>query len=105
MWMQQRQPRLGDILDDYCPRERRVTNHVVVAMVGPDVKHTRCSTCAAEPEYTHGRVPRVPIPPISAAPRCSRETGPAATWAADRRGAGAAAACRAMAAIGRRCRT
>ncbi len=32
--MQQRQLRLGDILDDYCPRERRVTNHAVVAMVG-----------------------------------------------------------------------
>jgi hypothetical protein len=24
--MQQRQLRLGDILDDYCPRERRLTN-------------------------------------------------------------------------------
>ena len=32
--MQQRQLRLGDILDDYCPRERRVTNHAVVAMIG-----------------------------------------------------------------------
>ena len=31
--MQQRQPRLGDILDDYCPRERRLTNHAVVASV------------------------------------------------------------------------
>ena len=41
----QRQLRLGDILDDYCPRERRLTNHAVVAMVGPDVKQTRCSTC------------------------------------------------------------
>jgi hypothetical protein len=56
--MQQRQPRLGDILDDYCPRERRVTNHVVVAMVGVDVKQTRCSTCDAEHEYKHAKVPR-----------------------------------------------
>ena len=31
----QRQLRLGDILDDYCPRERRVTNHAIVAMIGP----------------------------------------------------------------------
>ena len=31
--MEQRRLRLGDILDDYCPRERRVTNHAVVAMV------------------------------------------------------------------------
>src|SRR3989440_12271105 len=56
--MQQRQLRLGDILDDYCPRERRVTNHAVVAMVGNDVKQTRCTTCDAEHEYKHAKVPR-----------------------------------------------
>ena len=56
--MQQRQLRLGDILDDYCPRERRVTNHAVVAMVGHDVKQTRCTTCDAEHEYKHAKVPR-----------------------------------------------
>src|SRR2546423_1279157 len=56
--MQQRQLRLGDILDDYCPRERRVTNHAVVAMVGADVKQTRCSTCDTEHEYKHAKIPR-----------------------------------------------
>lgn len=56
--MQQRQLRLGDVLDDYCPRERRVTNHAVVAMVGNDVKQTRCTTCDAEHEYKHAKVPR-----------------------------------------------
>jgi hypothetical protein len=56
--MQQRQPRLGDILDDYCPRERRLTNHVVVAMVGDEVKQTRCTTCDADHEYKHAKVPR-----------------------------------------------
>jgi len=56
--MQQRQPRLGDILDDYCPRERRVTNHVVVAMVESEVKQTRCSTCDAEHVFKHAKVPR-----------------------------------------------
>src|SRR6476660_7557613 len=56
--MQQRQLRLGDILDDYCPRERRLTNHAVVAMVGADVKQTRCTTCDAEHEYKHAKVPR-----------------------------------------------
>jgi len=55
---QQRQPRLGDILDDYCPRERRVTNHVVVAMVESEVKQTRCSTCDAEHAFKHAKVPR-----------------------------------------------
>jgi len=55
---QQRQLRLGDILDDYCPRERRVTNHAVVAMIEADVKRTRCTTCDAEHEYKHAKVPR-----------------------------------------------
>jgi hypothetical protein len=56
--MQQRQLRLGDILDDYCPRERRLTNHAVVAMVGDTVKQTRCTTCDAEHEYKNAKVPR-----------------------------------------------
>jgi len=54
----QRELRLGDTLDDYCPRERRITNHAVVAMVGPDVKQTRCTTCEAEHDYKHARIPR-----------------------------------------------
>src|SRR5215216_2556939 len=56
--MQQRQLRLGDILDDYCPRERRVTNHAVVAMIGDAVKQTRCTTCEADHEYKHAALPR-----------------------------------------------
>jgi hypothetical protein len=56
--MQQRQLRLGDILDDYCPRERRVTNHAIVAMIGPDVKQTRCTTCDTEHAFKHAKVPR-----------------------------------------------
>ena len=57
--MQQRQLRLGDVLDDYCPRERRLTNHVVVAMIGNDVKQTRCTTCEAEHEFKQARLPRL----------------------------------------------
>jgi hypothetical protein len=55
--MQQRQLRLGDILDDYCPRERRITNHAVVAMIGDEVRQTRCTTCDADHEYKHAKVP------------------------------------------------
>jgi hypothetical protein len=55
--MQQRRLRLGDILDDYCPRERRITNHVVVAMIEDEVKQTRCSTCDAEHEYKQAKAP------------------------------------------------
>src|SRR5207248_10155590 len=55
--MQQRRLRLGDILDDYCPRERRVTNHAVVAMIDDQVKQTRCTTCDADHDYKGARVP------------------------------------------------
>jgi hypothetical protein len=57
--MQQRQLRLGDILDDYCPRERRLANHTVVAMVGNDVRLTRCTTCDTEHPYKGGKAPRL----------------------------------------------
>ena len=56
--MEQRPLRLGDILDDYCPRERRVTNHAIVAMIEEDVKQTRCTTCDAEHVYKGGKAPR-----------------------------------------------
>jgi len=55
--MQQRRLRLGDIVDDYCPRERRITNHAIVAMVEDEVKHTRCTTCDADHEYKQAKVP------------------------------------------------
>jgi hypothetical protein len=74
--MQQRQPRLGDILDDYCPRERRVTNHAVVAMVGDAVKQTRCTTCDAEHEYKHAKVPRPRKKPDAAALVSAAPAGP-----------------------------
>src|ERR1043166_6374656 len=63
---QQRQLRLGDILDDYCPRERRVTNHAVVAMIGDAVKQTRCATCDADHPYKGGKAP---------APRRKKDVG------------------------------
>ena len=40
--MQQRRFRPGDVLDDYCPRERRITDHAIVAMIDDHIKQTRC---------------------------------------------------------------
>ena len=68
--MDQRQPRLGDIIDDYCPRERRLSNHVIVAIVGDDVKQTRCTTCDADHPYKGARVP----------PRRKKQEAPAALY-------------------------
>jgi hypothetical protein len=55
--MQQRRFRPGDVLDDYCPRERRITDHAIVAMIDDHIKQTRCVVCDAEHEYKEGRVP------------------------------------------------
>jgi hypothetical protein len=68
--MQDRRYRPGDVLDDYCPRERRITDHAVVAMVDEQVQRTRCGSCDAEHEYKEAKVP---------APR--RKTQPPALFA------------------------
>lgn len=56
--MEQRPLRLGDIVDDYCPRERRVTNHAIVALVDDTVKQTRCTTCDHEHVFKQAKEPR-----------------------------------------------
>src|SRR5688572_16771290 len=56
--MEQRPLRLGDIVDDYCPRERRITNHAIVAIVEETVKQTRCTTCDHEHVFKQAREPR-----------------------------------------------
>jgi hypothetical protein len=55
--MQDRRHRPGDVLDDYCPRERRITDHAIVAMIDDQIQRTRCGICDAEHEYKEGKVP------------------------------------------------
>ena len=55
--MQDRRHRPGDVLDDYCPRERRITDHAIVAMIDDEIRQTRCGICDAEHEYKEGKVP------------------------------------------------
>jgi hypothetical protein len=55
--MEQRPLRLGDIVDDYCPRERRITNHAIVVITGADIHSTRCTACEAEHPYKHAKLP------------------------------------------------
>ena len=55
--MEQRPLRLGDIVDDYCPRERRITNHAIVAIVEDAIRQTRCTTCDTEHVYKHAKEP------------------------------------------------
>ena len=55
--MQDRRYRPGDVLDDYCPRERRITDHAIVAMIDDEIRRTRCGVCDAEHEYKEARIP------------------------------------------------
>jgi hypothetical protein len=55
--MQQRQYRPGDVLDDYCPRERRITNHAIVAMVEDQIHTTRCAVCESEHDFKNAKLP------------------------------------------------
>jgi hypothetical protein len=47
--------RLGDIIDDYCPRCRMLTNHSVAALVGEEVRKVLCRTCQHSHDYKHGQ--------------------------------------------------
>jgi hypothetical protein len=64
--MEQRPLRLGDLVDDYCPRERRVTDHAVVAMIDDAIKQTRCTACDGEHAYKGGKAPRRRKAPVTA---------------------------------------
>ncbi len=56
--MDQRRLKVGDIVDDYCPRERRVTDHAIVAMIDETIRQTRCTACDNEHPYKEARTPR-----------------------------------------------
>jgi hypothetical protein len=49
--------RLGDIIDDYCIKCRRLTNHAIVSMLGEEVAKVRCRSCYHEHMYVHEQIP------------------------------------------------
>ena len=55
--MEQRRLRPGDVVDDYCPRERRLTDHAIVALIDDTIRQVRCVSCEQEHEYKGARVP------------------------------------------------
>src|SRR5215510_9883474 len=55
--MDPRRVRLGDVIDDYCPRCRLIMNHGVVGMVGDEVKKVRCNTCMSEHQFRNSQLP------------------------------------------------
>ncbi len=49
--------RLGDELDDYCIKCKRLANHVIVSLVDGAAAKVRCSSCYADHNYLHEVVP------------------------------------------------
>jgi len=49
--------RLGDVIDDYCVKCKRIMNHSVVSLVGQDPAKVRCRTCYSDHDYRHEQAP------------------------------------------------
>jgi hypothetical protein len=49
--------RLGDEIDDYCPRCKLLLNHAVASMMGDTVVKVVCQTCHTEHPYKNAEVP------------------------------------------------
>ncbi len=49
--------RLGDDLDDYCVRCKRIMNHAVVSVVNGVPAKVRCRTCHSDHDYRHEQAP------------------------------------------------
>ncbi|HEV8700390.1 MAG TPA: hypothetical protein VGV60_03855 [Candidatus Polarisedimenticolia bacterium] len=56
--MESRRVRLGDVIDDYCPKCRLIMNHGVVSLVVDEVKKVRCNTCLSEHQFRRGQLPK-----------------------------------------------
>ena len=56
--MTDRPVRLGDVIDDYCPRCRLLLNHDIASLVGSEVAKVTCRTCYNTHDYRKGDVPK-----------------------------------------------
>jgi hypothetical protein len=43
--------RLGDVIDDYCIKCRRITNHAIVSLLDGEVAKVRCRSCYHDHNY------------------------------------------------------
>ncbi|MCL5670752.1 MAG: hypothetical protein M1423_05565 [Acidobacteria bacterium] len=54
-WLDERPPRLGDLIDDHCPRCKRLMNHAIASFMGDKVVKVICQTCYSEHPYLEGK--------------------------------------------------
>ena len=52
-----REPRLGDDIDDFCVRCKRITNHSIVSVVNAEPAKVRCRTCHSDHDYRREQAP------------------------------------------------
>ena len=52
-----RDVRLGDDIDDFCVRCKRVMNHAVVSVIDGAAAKVRCRTCHSDHDYRHEQAP------------------------------------------------
>jgi hypothetical protein len=58
-----REPRLGDDIDDYCVRCKRIMNHSIVSVVNNAPAKVRCRTCHSDHDYRHEQAPPPKVDP------------------------------------------
>jgi hypothetical protein len=49
--------RLGDVIDDYCVKCRRLTNHAIVSLLNGAAAKVRCRTCYSDHDYRNEQAP------------------------------------------------
>ena len=59
--------RLGDVIDDFCVKCKRIMNHSVVSMLNEEPAKVRCRTCHSDHDYRHEQAPPPKVDPRKAA--------------------------------------
>jgi hypothetical protein len=49
--------RLGDVIDDYCIKCKRLTNHQIVSVMNAEPAKVRCQSCYNDHDYRREVVP------------------------------------------------
>ena len=62
-----RAARLGDDIDDFCVKCKRVMNHAVVSLLKDQPAKVRCRTCHSDHDYRHEQAPPPKVDPRKAA--------------------------------------
>jgi hypothetical protein len=78
-WLDNRPPRLGDLIDDHCPRCKRLMNHAIASFIGEKVVKVICQTCYTEHPFLEGKEKKkVPKAPKSAFDQVLAKVAPSA---------------------------